>query len=31
MARRAQGADEMHYSGINAGKDNATAAMYARR
>lgn len=31
MARRAQGADEVHYSGINAGKDNATAAMYARR
>ncbi len=31
IARRAQGADEMHYSGINAGKDNATAAMYARR
>lgn len=30
-ARRAKGADELHYSGINAGKDNATAAMYARR
>ena len=31
MARRARGADERHYSGVNAGKDNATAAMYARR
>ncbi len=31
IARRAQGADEMHYAGINAGKDNASAAMYARR
>lgn len=30
-ARRAKGADELHYSGVNAGKDNATAAMYARR
>lgn len=31
MARRARGADELHYSAVNAGKDNATAAMYARR
>lgn len=31
MARRARGADERHYSGVNPGKDNATAAMYARR
>lgn len=31
MARRPRGADEIHYSGINPGKDNATAAMYARR
>lgn len=30
-ARRPQGADELHYSGVNAGKDNASAAMYARR
>ena len=31
IARRAQGADNLHYSGVPAGKDNATAAMYARR
>ena len=31
IARRAQGADERHLNGIPAGKDNATAAMYARR
>ena len=31
IARRAKGADDMHLSGVPAGKDNATAAMYARR
>ena len=31
IARRAQGADEIHRNRIQEGKDNATAAMYARR
>ena len=31
LAIRTKGEDELHYGGIAAGKDNATAAMYSRR